>query len=576
MQRKQSDRSQFDPGFVGSLRTTLATTLLLASCTGSVSGSGDSDRGDGGGGGNNGGEGGSAQIDDVIPPTTEACADKGASAGPTNWRRLTTVQYKNTIKDLLGIDVDASLFLSDTTTGRFITNVGQPTPDAQILKYQDTASKVAAEAVRDIPKLMNCNTGDTEEACTTSFFNDFGSRVLRRPVTDEDRKLFDTVYRVGKQESHATGIRLTLEAMLQMPSFLYLVETAGTPSDGVAAFDPYEIASRLSYVLWNTMPDAELTKKAHDGMLNRPDGLRAAANRMMSSPKFANTLFSFHDQLLGIEKFSTTGGIVRDVKRFPEWTDALKTAMRTETRMFVSSVFTEGEGSLKELLTAPYGFPTGPLVSLYGAGQPAADGKVMFPDGSRMGILTQAATLTAASPTDTPYRAILRGKFIREEIFCETLPSPPGNVVFQTPPGADKMTQQELLRVHQEDPTCKGCHELMDPLGFGLESYDGIGRFREATEDGQAVDTSGNVVGTDVEGAFSNTADMIGKISNSANVRGCFARQWFQFVIGHEAESADACSLAKSRDVLARDGGDLREALTLLITSDSFRYRGGL
>ena len=189
---------------------------------------------------------------------------------------------------------------------------------------------------------------------------------------------------------------------------------------------------------------------------------------------------------------------------------------------------------------------------------------------------TQASSLTAAVPTDTLYRAVLRGRFIREQIFCEELPSPPGNVVFKMPPGADKMSQQELLRVHQEDLSCKGCHKQMDPLGFALESYDGIGRFREKTDDGQAVDTSGNVINTDVTGPFSNTAGLIEKLANSGTVRGCFARQWFRFVMGHDPNTADACSLARSRDVLTRDGGDLREALTGLITSDSFRYRGGL
>jgi len=259
------------------------------------------------------------------------------------------------------------------------------------------------------------------------------------------------------------------------------------------------------------------------------------------------------------------------------WNDLLKTAMRDEARSFVNAVFSEGQGTVKELLTAPYGFPTGPLVPFYSTGQkPDASGKVMFTDGSRRGILTQAGTLSAAVPLDSPGRAILRGKQVREQIFCDELPEIPGNVMFKERPGAEKMTQQELLRVHQDDPSCKGCHEQMDPLGFAFEIYDGIGRYRTTAEDGNPVDASGTVVGTDVEGAFSDTAGLIDKLATSAQVRSCFTQQWFRFSSGREATDADACSLARTRDVLAEAGGDVRKALTLLVASDSFRYRGGL
>ncbi len=568
----------------------LLGSTIVGACSGSISGSnreapgsaGNQSGGQAGGDGSGGsvGTGGSAGagdfVDSIIPPTSVACANDKPSSGPASWRRLTTTQYRNTIKDLLGIEADTTLFLSDGATGRFSTNARIATPDAQILKYQDTAGKLALGAVRDLPKLTGCAAAEAEDACASRFVNDFGARAWRRPLTDTDRTLLDTVYRVGKQTSFANGVRLVVEAILQSPSFMYLVEVGGVTTDGVAALDPYELASRLSYVLWDSMPDAELTKAARDGVLKQSDGLRKQAERLMSSPRFSPTLFSFHEQLLRLNSLVKPGGVVRDPKRYTVWNDVLKTAMRDEARSFVTSVFSQGEGTVKELLTAPYGFPSGPLVTLYGGQTPDATGRVTFTDGTRRGILTQAGTLSAAVPLDSPLRAILRGKQLREQIFCEALPDVPGDVMFKPRPGADMMTQQQLLRAHQEDATCKACHEQMDPLGFAFENYDGIGRYRTTAEDGNPVDTSGSVVGTDVGGDFSDTAGLIDKLAMSTQVRGCFTQQWFRFTSGREATDADACSLARARDVLVEADGDVRKALTLMVSSDSFRYRGGL
>jgi hypothetical protein len=511
---------------------------------------------------------------DPRPPGPEPTCAAGA-VGPARWRRLTTRQYRNSVRDLLGLEADTAAFLLDTTTGPFATNALLPPQSSDIEHYQGTAATLAARAVADLPRLLGCDPGAAgQDGCATRFIEAFAARAYRRPLEAAEKEALAAVYTAGKEESFTAGVRLVVEAVLQSPSFLYLAEF-GTGTGAARPLSGHEISSRLSYLLWNTMPDAALFAAAAAGTLDRPEGVRAEANRLLSSPRFDEAVSSFHTQLFGTTRLVQEGVVSRNPARYPEFDPALRAAMIDETNRFVSYLFSRGDGTISTLLSATFSFPSGPLARLYGAPPPGPDGRVDFTDGSRHGILTQASFLATQPPIETAFQAVLRGKSVRFDLLCQTIAPPPMGVDFSLPPGAEKMTQQQLLRAHQVNPSCRPCHQLMDSVGFGLENYDAIGRHRTRAADGSTIDASGELIGTDVDGPFANAAELTAKLARSQDVRRCLANQWFRFALGREPTDADRCSMAALEEAFAVGGGDVRRALGALVGSDAFRYRRG-
>ncbi len=570
MQQKQWKRSWLSPASRG---VVLLATLLPA-CSGSVNGGSGSDEGGSGagqGGGN--GEGGNAG-----GPAAQCRADDPATTGTGKWRRLTAAQYHNTVKDLLGLDADTSGFLLDSTTGPFATNAKLPAQEVDIDSYRSAAEALATNAVKDLPKLLaGCDSKTTgEDACADRFIDDFGRRAFRHPLSDAERTALKQLYTVGKEESFVMGLRLVVEGALQAPGFLYVTEY-GQGGDATAAqkLDGYEVASRLSYLLVNSMPDPVLFQAAADGVLDQPDGVRAQAQRLLDGGGFLDTVTSFHTQLFRIGKLAQAGVVTKDQVKYTAWNDALKQAMQDEPRRFLGHIFASGDGTVREILTSPVVFPTGPLAAIYGL-TAGADGSAQSTGGQRTGILTLAGVMSAVPAVPTRYKATIRGNMIRDVVFCSAVPLPEVAVEFKSPPNADQLSSQELLRAHQENDTCRPCHQLMDPIGFGLENYDPLGRFIEQTEGGETIDNTGEIIGTDVEGEFVGPQALMEKLAASVDVRNCMAEQWFRFALAREPdEAADACSIATLQTALQENGGDVRGALISFVGSDAFRFRRG-
>jgi hypothetical protein len=497
----------------------------------------------------------------------------GPAVSAGKWRRLTQLQYRNTVKDLLGLDADTSQFLHDTQTGPFATNAGLPAQEVDIDRYREQAEALATRAAADVVKLTRCDPKVmSEDGCAAAFIAELGARAYRHPLTAEEIGALQRVYAVGKQESHAAGIRLVVEAILQSPSFLYLVEVGGAPQTGVAKLTGYEVATRLSYLLWNTMPDADLFAAAKSGALDQPEGVRKQAERLLASDRFLDTAIAFHTQLFGIARLAHEGEVEKDEKKFPEFDAPLRAAMQEEARRFVQHVFTRLDGSVETLLTAPLVFPSGPLTKLYNLGAPASDGRLQVTNGSRAGLLTLAGTMAATPALATPYAAVMRGHLVRSHLLCQEIPPPTVMVEFKAPPGAEMMSQQQLLRVHQENETCSPCHKLMDSIGFGFENFDNVGRYRTTGADGAKIDTSGEIVGLE-GGAFANLGELVGKLARSPEVRSCVAQQWFRYTLGRDITGGDACSVSLMEKALQQGGGDVRQGVLSLVGSDAFRYR---
>lgn len=511
----------------------------------------------------------------------ELCVDP--EVGPTDLRRLTASQYDNTVRDLLGITTSASQefsFSPDERVGPFKSNNAAPVAGLQVEQYMSAAEALAADAVLDLESLLPCDPGVVgEQACTEQLVEELGLRAYRRPLEPDEIDRLMSVYQDGRMGADfADGIRLVVQAMLQSPFFLYHIEIGQPLPDGPAdlvALDGYEVASRLSYFLWDTMPDDALFEAAASGELETAEGLSAQVDRMLADPKAADAIASFHLQWLGVDE---TEGLEKDASVFPGFDSALAEAMKEETARFTNWVVLEGDGRLETLLTADFTVTEDPaLLALYGATLPAdhvPGDPVDLPAGERSGLLTHPSVLASHSHANQT-SPIHRGVMVRQNLLCQILPPPPPDVDNVPPDPDPDATTRERFDQHTSDPACAGCHDLIDPVGFGLENYDGIGAFR--TMEGELpVDASGELLGTDVDGPFDGGLELAQRLAQSRQVRECVARQWFRFAFGRGETSDDDCAMERLFEAFESSEYDIRALLREIVLSDAFRYRRSL
>ncbi|MET0287112.1 MAG: DUF1588 domain-containing protein, partial [Polyangiales bacterium] len=264
----------------------------------------------------------------------------------------------------------------------------------------------------------------------------------------------------------------------------------------------------------------------------------------------------------------------KDTAVYPTFNDGLRSSMLEETRRFVDHVVWEDDAKLSTMLTASYSFVNKSLGLLYGVPGTANDqtfAQTELNPEERSGVLTQASVLAAFAGSNES-SPVKRGLWVRKRMLCQDLPAPPANVPV-LPDIKEGVSTRERFAQHTSNAACAGCHKLIDGLGFGLEAYDGIGSFR-TKDHGVAVDSSGSLVQTDVDGSYDGGPELASILSDSAQVRDCAVTQWFRFTQGRREESEDACSLQALKTSFAENGGDLRQLLLDLVVSDAFsNYR---
>jgi hypothetical protein len=412
-----------------------------------------------------------------------------------------------------------------------------------------------------------------EKACAESFVDHFGKRAFRRPLTPSERSALLVLYDGAAQEAgFASGIRIVIEAALQMPQFLYRLEFGAADEVGeeIVRLDDWEIASRLSYLLWGSMPDDELLAAAERGDLSTAKQIEDQARRMLADPRARDAVTEFHAQWLDYYRIESVG---KDPVLFPEYTPELGELMRQEIAALIDHVVFGERGGLAELLTAPYTFLNRQLATFYGETGPigTAFEKVDLDPSRRAGIVT-AGALMAINAHSNQTSPVHRGKLVREQYLCETMPPPPPGVTIMVPEPDPSSSARERFAQHSADPACKGCHTLMDPIGFGFESYDSLGRSRD-TENGQPIDDSGEIVGSDVPGPFDGAIELAGKLASSAQVQECYVTQWFRYGYGRGETVDDSCNLGRLNKLYDAGDGDIAELLVALTQTDAFLYR---
>jgi hypothetical protein len=542
---------------------TAMATLQAAGCVGSI-GAGDEDNPLGKPPGEN--------------PQGVEC--KANQAGQAPLRRLTRDEYRRTVTDLLGSDLgQADHFAIDASVGSFYNNTNSPVTVLLATTLMEAAEALSASAASTLDTLVPCDPsapGD-EAACLDGFLDSFGKRAYRRPLSDVEKGRYHALFDKMRTElSYGFGdaMRVVLNTILQAPAFVYHVETDGKAESEATTVrvGGYELASRLSYFLWGTMPDDELMAAAESGALDSDEGLKAEVDRMLDDDRAKEGLRAMYGQWMMLEKLAV---ITKDPSFYEGYDEAAAAIFREGTEAFVDEVLWESDARLETLLTASFAYVDETLADIYGVTKPAGEGlqRVELDPEQRAGILTQASVLAiqAHAYQTSP---VFRGKFVRERLLCQTLPSPPGDVDVSPPEPDPTQTTRERFAAHQTDPVCRGCHELMDNIGLGFEKYDPVGRYRETEGDDLPIDDSGEIIkSTDADGKFHGPVELSKLLVGSNQVVACTTKQFATYALGRDPAEEDLCSLEPLSVDLTASELDLRQLVVAITRSDAFRNR---
>ncbi len=531
-----------------------------------------------------GGPGGDAGDTAATPTTGDGGSDTGEPGAtfepaPVRLRLLLARHYHNAVRDLLG-EAAAAVATApiDTALNGFeaIAAAQVALNDAAVELYEKSGRAVAAEAMKDqvrIAGYLGCApTGPDDVACHKQFVTTFGRLAWRRSLTTEEIDLYTSVASNAALElgNFDAGIESAIATFLQSPYFLYQVEVGDPDPDDASAriLSSVEMATRLSFFLLDTTPTPELLTIAENGGLATPEQVRAVAEVMLDAPGARLALGNFYAEVL---RLRTIESLAKDPGIFPSFTPALAASMRQETLALIDDVAFTADGDFRDILDAPYTFANGPLAFHYGLiPDPAAQGDTWqrfdLPiEGKRGGILGQAAFLSAYAHVSST-SPTLRGKFVREILMCQGMPAPPPDVVTELPEGAEYKTMRDRLQQHLSDPACAGCHTLMDPIGLGLENFDGIGSFR-LVENGVNLDTSEMIAGL---GEFDGARQLGTLLRDSPEVTRCIVRNLFRHGTGHLELKGEKPALVAVDDAFADAGFRMKDLLADLVTSPAF------
>ncbi|MCA9538113.1 MAG: DUF1592 domain-containing protein [Myxococcales bacterium] len=526
----------------------------------------------------------------MAPPPDELQACSGPiQPGPAPLRRLTRVEYDNTVSQLLSdTSRPARAFPPDEEAGGFDNQAAAQSVSPLLAEnYLNAAETLAARtAERRLPTLAGCPAPSDAATCEASvrvFIQSFGLRAWRRPLAADEIQecldLFDQGAALGEGDFDArAGFELMLAAMLQSPHFLYRVEFGDgeqvpDAAPDVTALTDYEIATRLSYFFWNTMPDEGLFEAAARGELHTAEQIEAQARRLLATPRAREAVKTFHRQWLGLDEIEHIKAFGKNPEIYPDYDETLLPLLQEEAERFIEHVIFDGEGTMSALFTAPYSMMNRRLAEWYGVSGPEGDDfeEVDLDPAIYSGFLSQAGLLALHSKPDRS-SPIHRGLFVRKRLLCQ-IPPPPPDIVPEAPLVDETQTTRQQFAQHKTDPLCAGCHRMIDEIGFGFESFDGLGRYRE-TEWGLPIDDTGNMFETvDIDGPFDGVVGLGERLAGSEQVRDCVVRQWFRFGQGRVETVDDACTLATLRSTFEDSGRDIRELLVTLPQTDAFRYR---
>jgi hypothetical protein len=515
------------------------------------------------------------------PTTSDCTAAQQPSVPEVRLRRLSRQQYDHTLRDLGLLGEGASIavagFTGDSTVGgrRHGFSIGGGVDPVLARDLLDAALSVAASP--QAAALVGCQPTSAleEETCVRSFIASLGRRAFRRALSQADQdQLFSVFSGVRGQADFQAGVQAVTAAILSAPEFLYLLEDSEGTAGQIVPLGGFALASRLSYFLWDSLPDDALLGAAETGQLGTPEGLRSAAERLLGDERARRGVRRFLNEWTGIDHLPEAP------KQGVDWyTPELVADLQASFMGGLENAFFGPEPTFRELMGSSKLWVNDRIALAYGL--PAAGSALAATSApsERVGFLTHPGFMALmAKPTRGD--PIHRGLFVREQLLCDELPDPPvtdqnGNpIVFNVGASGPGVTNRQRFAEHTAAAECAGCHQLIDPLGFGLESYDAVGRFRSSDENGNAIDASGAVQGGgDAAGPFQGGSELVARLAQSQTVADCLALQWFRYALAREEADEDACALQSVEQKFQQASGNLKELLIALTTSDAFRYR---
>lgn len=488
---------------------------------------------------------------------------------------LTTTQYRNAASDLLGAGLPDVALEPDTNPYLF-TAIGaaRSTAAERTVRAWEAASHRLTEATFAVPErrvaLVGCTPAAPDAPCVRAYFERFLRRAWRRPATSEELDRFVALSRRLGARDVWTGLRYATAAAMQSPSFLYRIELGAPVADapGRRRYTGYEMASRLAFTLWNSVPDDALLDAAARGALDQPETLRTEARRLLRNPRARSAVRAFFVQYLGLRGLD---GLARDPTLYPDVTPALTASMREEVERLVEDVVFTHDGDFRAVFSGDSTFLDPRLATLYGLTlPPGASGfnRVELPAGSGRGSLLTTAALLAVTAHPNATSPTARGRYVRERLLCERVPDPPMNVPLNLDAGDSGVmpTLRERLERHRRDPACAGCHARTDPVGLGFEDFDAIGRSR-TMEAGRPVDARGDLDGVSFVGARA-----LGEIlARDPRVASCVVRQVYRYATARLETDGEARVLADLEERFAARNYRFLELLVELVASEGFR-----
>jgi hypothetical protein len=530
-------------------------------------------------------------LDGSIPGGGSAHGGNGGGGAPTSFandpgrvtlHRLNRAEYNNTVRDLLGTQLaPADDFPIDDRGSGFdnMADVLTLSP-LHLSVYHAAARSLAGEALANPAQragLIGCDLA-TGDACTRVVLQAFAYRAWRRPVTEAELDRLLAVVSVARTNGDSTeeGLSLALQAVLMSPHFVFRVELDEDPTSPTPhPLSPYELASRLSYFLWSSTPDTALLESAQSGVLASESALREQATRLLRDARAQSLVENFAGQWLHLRAVDT---LEPDRTLFPNVDAELLSSMKAETELVFRDI-AFANAPLLDLLTGSYSYLNDRLAAHYGlpaVGSTTPQRVDLTGHATRGGFLSHAAFLTLTSHPDRT-SPVVRGKWVMDELLCATVPPPPADVNLAGVSMAKEqgLTQRQALEIHRQDPKCFGCHQLMDPIGLGLENYDAIGSYR-TSDAGSAIDASGQLPSGE---SFAGAKELAARIAAKPEFARCAAKKLYTYALGRPpletAGHLDVPTLDGLAQALQQGGFSWSELVARIVTSPTFTQRRG-
>jgi len=524
-----------------------------------------------------------AELADALKYREREAAGSGQARPKAVLRRLTHRQYNNTVRDLLGDQTNpGTQFPPEDFINGFKNQYQAQNLSPLLLEaYATAAERLARNVFRggDTRGLIPCKPSIP---CRSQFIREFGLKAFRRPLDTTEQKRYEALFH---NADFLAGAQLVIEAMLQSPHFLFRLDETANPK-----WKGYVTASRLSYALWDSMPDAALLQSAARGDLSTPAGVEKATRRLLDHTRARDALDEFVSQWLRFDRILTA---TKDRRRFPQFTRETSVAMTEEARLFVGDLVWN-DRRFTDLFTANYSFMNADLATIYGVPAPAKEfDKVAFPAGSeRAGILGQTLFLAlTAKPDESAPTA--RGLYVREQFLCQHVAEPPPGVNTNLPPvtEAKPQTNRDRMSEHATNPSCATCHNLIDPIGFGLEKFDAIGARRDKfkllffpayrSSNRRAppktleldMDTSGEVAGIP-NSKFTSPSQLGSVLANSTLCQECVVKQYFRYTEGRMETPGDRPLIRAVLNDFVKSEFRFKEMMVSLARNREFPNRG--